>query len=187
MAVTLPRLPGTYALVLRLPRDARIQVGRLGSLSLPAAWYLYVGSAFGPGGLAARLGRHISGGGRPHWHVDRLRVLAVPVEAWFSMDRERREDDWARVCTRLPGGMPVPGFGASDSRASSHLWYFHVLPSFQGFVQRLHRTCPGHAPLRRLPLGGGDSPRRSGYDGAPRKGRQKVSSRRTRGGKGASS
>ncbi len=186
MTVRLPPQPGTYALVLRLPRDARIQVGRLGSLSLPAAWYLYVGSAFGPGGLAARLGRHISGGGRPHWHVDRLRLLAVPVEAWFSMDSGRREDDWARVCGRLPGGMSVPGFGATDSEAPSHLWYFHALPSFRGFVQRLHRACPGHAPLRRLLLEGGDSLGRAGYDEAPRKGRDRVSRRKTTGGKGAS-
>jgi len=50
--------PGTYALLLKLDKQERITVGRLGTFDFPAGYYLYVGSALGPGGLQARLARH---------------------------------------------------------------------------------------------------------------------------------
>ncbi len=46
---------GTYVLVMRLGRLRRVRVGRLGVQEFPAGLYLYVGSAFGPGGLRARI------------------------------------------------------------------------------------------------------------------------------------
>ena len=47
---------GAYALVLHLERKEEITVGRLGTFAFPAGYYLYAGSALGPGGLEARLG-----------------------------------------------------------------------------------------------------------------------------------
>ncbi|HEX9029228.1 MAG TPA: DUF123 domain-containing protein, partial [Anaerolineales bacterium] len=55
----LPAAPGSYVLYLRLSQRLELGVGRLGRLSFPAGEYLYLGSAGGPGGLRARLGRHI--------------------------------------------------------------------------------------------------------------------------------
>jgi len=54
------RRPGTYALVLRLARATTIHVGALGAVDFAPGWYVYVGSALGPGGLAARVNRHLS-------------------------------------------------------------------------------------------------------------------------------
>ena len=51
--------PGTYALILRASTAQTIQIGRLGDLVMQPGYYIYVGSAFGPGGLAARVGRHL--------------------------------------------------------------------------------------------------------------------------------
>ena len=53
--------PGTYALLLRLDKQERITVGKLGTFDFPVGYYLYVGSALGPGGLRARLARHRRG------------------------------------------------------------------------------------------------------------------------------
>jgi hypothetical protein len=39
---------GTYTLLVRLAADARIEFGARGERALPAGWYAYVGSAFGP-------------------------------------------------------------------------------------------------------------------------------------------
>ncbi len=50
---------GTYILVMHNSRETTVQVGRLSDLLLKTGWYLYVGSAFGPGGLMARLKRHL--------------------------------------------------------------------------------------------------------------------------------
>jgi len=57
--------PGTYLLLLRLEEDREIEIGRLGSLFFPRGYYLYVGSAMGPGGLVARLARHSQRGKHP--------------------------------------------------------------------------------------------------------------------------
>ncbi|MGE5612498.1 MAG: DUF123 domain-containing protein, partial [Bacillota bacterium] len=60
---TIPATPGAYVLVIRLDRAAA---------GLPAGRYLYCGSARGPGGLRARVGRHMRKGKVVRWHVDRL-------------------------------------------------------------------------------------------------------------------
>jgi len=43
--------PGTYALLLSSATDSSIRVGRLGDLRLRPRYYVYVGSALGPGGV----------------------------------------------------------------------------------------------------------------------------------------
>ncbi|HHO76762.1 MAG TPA: DUF123 domain-containing protein [Deltaproteobacteria bacterium] len=45
--------------ILLLARSTMIQVGKLGSFIFPAGHYAYIGSAFGSGGLHARIQRHI--------------------------------------------------------------------------------------------------------------------------------
>ena len=62
--------PGTYALLLGLDEPVELEVGRLGRIHFGSPFYLYFGSAFGPGGLVARLQHHLRPARRPHWHVD---------------------------------------------------------------------------------------------------------------------
>ena len=45
---------GTYAVIYRCDADLEIVVGKLGHVALTKGYYVYVGSAFGPGGLRAR-------------------------------------------------------------------------------------------------------------------------------------
>ena len=67
--------PGTYALLLASTATRCLYaLGGLGSLTLRPGWYVYVGSAFGPGGVCARLAHHRKRAARPHWHVDYLRL-----------------------------------------------------------------------------------------------------------------
>ncbi|MFN8566835.1 MAG: DUF123 domain-containing protein [Kouleothrix sp.] len=48
-----------YLLILRLDADlADFAIGRLGCYCFTAGYYLYVGSAFGSGGITARLAHH---------------------------------------------------------------------------------------------------------------------------------
>jgi Uri superfamily endonuclease len=70
---------GTYALLLRARVEQAIEVGALGTLSVRPGTYVYVGSAFGPGGLSARVRRHADGTGTLHWHVDYLRAVTTLV------------------------------------------------------------------------------------------------------------
>ena len=83
---------GTYALLLYLKAHQRTVVGALGAVEFPPGWYLYIGSAHGPGGLAARLARHRRRAGkRFHWHVDYVRAVTKLTEIWTSSDGIRRE------------------------------------------------------------------------------------------------
>ena len=123
----IPRSPGTYLLVLHLDRDRTIRVGRLGEFRFPAGHYLYVGGARGPGGLRARLQRHLRGGARLHWHVDYLRRWATPVEAWYAPGSQRRECLWQTALqTEASLCLPVRGFGASDCCCPAHLFFSPV-------------------------------------------------------------
>jgi Uri superfamily endonuclease len=132
----LPDRPGTYVLVLRLPRFAAIDVGRLGRVQFPAGWYAYAGSARGPGGLAARISRHLRSPKPLRWHVDYLRADAQPVQIWYALGARKRECSWAQALSGLPGAsIPVRRFGASDCRCPAHLVHFAVSPDLGAFVR----------------------------------------------------
>ena len=125
-----PRKPGSYLLMLALPSNQQIQVGRLGCIGFESGWYAYAGSAFGPGGLAARLSRHFGPVQKRHWHIDYLRAEAVAREAWFFIGPPSREHDWSLVLAKGAGaGRWVRGFGCSDCRCPSHLIYFGRRPA----------------------------------------------------------
>ena len=121
---------GTYALVLWLERQKEITVGRLGTFAFPAGYYLYVGSALGPGGLRARLARHRRRDKILHWHIDYLLQQAQLVDVWSIASADRLECLWAQAAQHLPGSeTPVPGFGSSDCRCPSHLICLGMTPN----------------------------------------------------------
>jgi Uri superfamily endonuclease len=74
-------LRGTYAIVLRSQTLGPVRIGKLGTLRLQEGFYIYVGSAFGPGGLQARIQHHLQRARRPHWHIDYLRAACDVVES----------------------------------------------------------------------------------------------------------
>lgn len=119
---TLPALPGTYALLIPIPRPITVAVGRLGTLALVPGWVAYVGSAHGPGGLRARVTRHCRAEKRRHWHIDYLTQIAPVDHVWAAASPERLECAWAAALRALPGaGEPLAGFGASDCGCTTHL------------------------------------------------------------------
>jgi histidyl-tRNA synthetase len=120
-----PVCGGAYVLLVVLaapldllaPRRATLAPGR----------YLYCGSAYGPGGLRARLARHMRRGKSLRWHVDRLTEAGRVAGAWVVPDGD--ECALAASLAHLPA--PVAGFGSSDCRrCRSHLflWNDGVLP-----------------------------------------------------------
>jgi len=90
---------------------------------LPAGLYCYVGSAWGPGGLAARVRRHLRGSAVRRWHIDYVRAWAAPVAVWLAPDA-RCECVWAAyLLESLRARAIVPRCGASDCRCAAHLLY----------------------------------------------------------------
>src|SRR5664280_171056 len=114
------------------------QRGRLGALRLRSGFYVYVGSALGPGGVRARRAHHRKLSRRPHWHIDYLRAHTRVEEIWYCLDTRRLEHIWAEHI-RLTEGASVPlvGFGSTDCRCESHLFFFERRPSRERFRQVL--------------------------------------------------
>jgi len=123
-AARLPAAGGSYLLVLRLAEDTALQAGALGEFLLPAGTYVYAGSARGPGGVRARVMRHLRGGGAMHWHIDFLSRRAQVAAVWARTGPQRLECVWAQALARHSlFTAPAPRFGASDCRCPSHLWH----------------------------------------------------------------
>lgn len=111
----LPAEPGAYVLLIELTVPLALDIPRLGTTMLAPGRYAYCGSAYGPGGLRARIGRHLRRNKSQRWHVDRLTAAGRVVGL--------RTVPGGQECTLLgdlldlPGvSVPVPGFGSSDCR-----------------------------------------------------------------------
>lgn len=122
-----PGEPGAYVLLIRL--EARLPLDDIPAFrwrSLEPGLYAYCGSAYGPGGIRARVSRHLRADKPLRWHVDRL-TAAGRVER-VGVRIGGRECDLAGEMLGHGGLAVLPGFGSSDCR-----------------------TCPAH--LLRLPDG----------------------------------
>ena len=102
----------------------RIRVGSLGTFTFLPGFYLYVGSARDPGGLRARIERHLRRDKAKRWHIDYLTTSGSfrPVGVFTGTSEERMER--ALVVELMKAGMDqcVAGFGSTDApRATSHL------------------------------------------------------------------
>jgi Uri superfamily endonuclease len=129
---------GTYVLIVFVPQMKRLEIGRLGAYDIVPGFYAYVGSAFGSGGLRARIHHHLESVAQPHWHIDYLLAIAEPVEVWYALAGRKLEQDLAEVLERSSSWrVPIPRFGASDYHRSrtSHLFYSKRRPSFARFQQ----------------------------------------------------
>jgi Uri superfamily endonuclease len=133
---------GSYVLWLRLDLERQITIGRLGSFYFPAGNYLYAGSAAGPGGVRARVLRHLRVEKCLHWHIDYLGAeslithIAVCIHSSIQPAVKPKpmpvECRWSQLIARQPGAMiPAAGFGSSDCRSGckAHLVCFPLTDS----------------------------------------------------------
>jgi Uri superfamily endonuclease len=117
---TAPNEAGAYALALRLDGPVAINQGGDTHCLVPG-WFVYLGSARGPGGLRARIRRHFRRDKPVHWHVDQLtsepaEIAALAVPGGAECDLVAR----LLACGRFR--VAAPGFGSSDCRrCASHL------------------------------------------------------------------
>jgi len=120
---------GTYILIMKAEKTTSIMIGKLGMLNIQPGFYTYVGSAFGSGGLKARINHHMKIARRPHWHIDYLRKEIDLIKIVFDDSGERLEYCWAITLEKMPvATIPLVGFGSSDCAAVSHLFYFKKKP-----------------------------------------------------------
>ncbi len=144
---------GAYVLVMHAAWHQQIEVGRLGAMQVVPGYYLYVGSAFGPGGVRARVLHHMRVSERPRWHIDYLRQVCPLVMVWCSYEEVRREHEWVELLESITTvTIPMVGFGASDHPGKSHLFYSKAQPSFTAFSRRAGKQKGEHrnAPLYQI-------------------------------------
>lgn len=143
MENTFPITSGLYILFCKLNEPCSMQIGRLGTFDFRTGFYAYVGSAYGPGGLAARLDRHLRKPSekRTHWHIDHFLARAQPWGAAWAVDNRLNECEWARSLATVGRRWP-PHFGASDCRCAGHLIEFEAQTNIQRLIasisERLH-------------------------------------------------
>ncbi|CAH2604730.1 GIY-YIG nuclease family protein [Rhodovastum atsumiense] len=116
-----PAGPGAYVLVVVLRRRLTLTIPGHEGVVLPAGRYLYCGSAYGAGGLRARLGRHMRHGKSVRWHIDHLTEAGRVTGAWVLPGGN--ECALVAALSHLP--VPLPGFGSSDCAiCRSHLLHW---------------------------------------------------------------
>lgn len=141
----LHRSTGTYALILQCLHQRNIGIGKFGKINVSKGCYVYVGSAFGFGGLSARIKRHCQISKSFHWHIDYLRPAMEIHKVWYSLDPIKREHQWADVFTRTHGvKLPSKGFGSSDCNCDSHLFFFDNAPSIKTFRKQVEQAILDH-------------------------------------------
>lgn len=123
--------PGVYCLLLRLRKSSTIRLRRR-RRELHSGYYIYVGSAMR--GLETRIRRHLSPTRTLHWHIDHLTRIADIHRVFRFPTRSRSVE--CRTSCRIARSHPesaIAGFGASDCRCRSHLYYFSTKPDFNPF------------------------------------------------------
>lgn len=134
---------GAYLLLVRLARDRRLEIGRLGTFRFPRGWYVYVGSAMR--NLAARLARHTRRRKRLHWHVDHLRQAAAEVIPLPIRSSRRDECPLAQAMAEIYPPAAA-GFGSSDCTCPTHLFRAGASPleqaPFHAVLQQFRMRAP---------------------------------------------
>jgi len=112
---------GTYLLIFRLRKGISVKTKGGKEFYLPKGVYIYVGSAFGSGGIKARIGRHLKKNKKLHWHLDYLTTAEsfefLGVVPFYG---KRWECKLARFLSKFL--QPVEGFGSTDCSCVGHLF-----------------------------------------------------------------
>ncbi len=146
--MNLPAEKGTYALLFRLNDPLLVAAGKLGACPFQPGQYIYLGSAFGSGGLRARVFHHLKHTRKAHWHVDALSQLIRPCGMYYAVSQRRLECIWCRQIQRTVNAyLPVPGFGAGDCRSGcgAHLLGLHPILETGALRDVLEAVTAGQA------------------------------------------
>jgi Uri superfamily endonuclease len=123
------RLPdsGIYLLLIHLRKDVDISVGSLGVQHFCKGYYVYVGSA--QRNLRKRVERHLRNKKKIRWHIDYLLKEGKVIDFYAeNLPKEFEE----RMAMKLKETHKfIPEFGASDSKAPSHLFVLNNIQDWE--------------------------------------------------------
>jgi Uri superfamily endonuclease len=112
-------MKGSYVLLMKLDKNRKICIGKLGGISFNKGFYVYVGSALN--GLGQRIRRHLRSDKKMHWHIDYFLEKAYVIAVFYLEGKHRQE---CNIAHRLRKHfLSVEHFGSSDCACNSHLFY----------------------------------------------------------------
>ncbi|MDG2005417.1 MAG: GIY-YIG nuclease family protein [Novosphingobium sp.] len=119
-----PVCAGAYVLLVELVEPLCCVIGGKAA-RFEVGCYIYSGSAYGPGGIRSRLGRHFRRDKKPHWHIDTLSSAASGIQA-IAVEGGSECGIIARLLGSPAFHSALTGFGSSDcSVCASHLLNWH--------------------------------------------------------------
>jgi|TARA_B100001971_G_scaffold125675_1_gene115725 Uri superfamily endonuclease len=114
------KMRGVYSVLLQIPKDLTLKIGKLGSLSFLGGFYVYTGSAMGPGGISKRVSRHLKAKKKMFWHIDyvtdnpRIKVIAV----FRAESKQKLECKVNKSIVLSLSASIISGFGSTDCQES---------------------------------------------------------------------
>lgn len=109
---------GCYILLIELKTSQKIKIGKLGILFFKKGFYVYIGSAMNS--LESRVKRHLRLEKKLHWHIDYLLKHARIINIYYQESSEKKE---CIVADNFKNLEKISGFGCSDCKCKSHLFY----------------------------------------------------------------
>jgi len=104
----------SYILIMRNQMDRTLRVGKNLMINFKSGYYYYVGSAK----RISRVKRHFQMNKNLRWHIDYISTVFDVVGAVIL---EFEECELAKILSKHLKG--VKGFGCSDCRCETHLFY----------------------------------------------------------------
>lgn len=112
-------MKGSYLLLIELKKDTQISIGKLGKKHFNKGYYVYVGSALN--NIEKRILRHIGKNKKIFWHIDYFLSYGKIVKAFYKENNIKEE---CKIAENLDKSLsPIIGFGCSDCKCKSHLFY----------------------------------------------------------------
>lgn len=145
---------GTYTLIILVPSERWIEVGRVGFHKFLRGYYAYTGSAFGRGAqsLNGRIQRHLRKDKKKRWHIDFLlseedTAIIALVAAQTDKKMECEINNYMR--DNLHAEILVPKFGSSDCKegCKSHLLFFREKENIIQEISILYVDKIGKVPI----------------------------------------
>ena len=110
---------------MELVKDIEIRIKKE-DVFLKRGSYIYVGSAFGAGGLSSRIHRHLRRDKKQHWHIDQVTSKDIcQFHGVVAFTNEKIECEIANSLSKNGEITPIKDFGNSDCRENciSHFLY----------------------------------------------------------------
>jgi Uri superfamily endonuclease len=135
---------GIYQLLIYLPKNTSIEIGKKGRFRFPKGYYFYTGSA--RNGLEKRVERHLKKNKKHFWHIDYLLDFASIKEVFFFTNGKLDECALNLKMLEKPEAKIIMlKFGASDCDCPAHLVFFEKMPRIR--MNTHANSCASPLPL----------------------------------------